>query len=169
MAKNIVLIGMPGAGKSTVGVILAKQSSYDFVDTDLLIQNSEGRTLQNIIDRHGHAHLRKIEEAILVHLAVQSSVIATGGSAVYSETAMQHLRQTGTLVFLNVDLPTLRERVGDFSKRGIARDANQSFSDLFEERFALYSKYADIRIDCTDLSQEDICIAIANEVKTAGA
>jgi len=164
---NIVLIGMPGAGKSTIGVILAKNSSRDFVDTDLLIQNSEKRTLQNILDNDGYLVLRKIEEDILLSLNTQSTVIATGGSAIYSDKAMAHLKKTSTLVFLDVNLPTLEARVGDFSERGIAKDKRQNFADLFEERSALYSTYADIRINCTAQSQEQICANIIQAIRFA--
>ena len=119
--SNLVIIGMPGAGKSTVGVILAKQTSRDFVETDVLIQTSQGRTLQDIVDTGGYALLRKIEEDVLLELSGKNYVIATGGSAVCSDSAMSHLRSDGFVVFLDVDMPTLEARIHDFSTRGIAK------------------------------------------------
>ncbi len=148
---------MPGAGKSTVGVILAKQTSSDFIDTDVLIQRSEGRSLQAILDSDGHITLRKIEERIVLSLRLTNHVIATGGSAVYSPTAMTHLKANGVIVFLTVALAALEKRIKDFELRGIARSPGQSFQDLFVERASLYTKYADLTLDCTDLIQEEVC------------
>jgi shikimate kinase len=164
--SNIVLIGMPGSGKSTVGVILAKLTSRDFIDTDVLIQISQGRLLQNIVDTEGYMALRRIEEDILLGLNCHHHVIATGGSAVYSHAAMEHLKSNGIVVFLDVDLPTLESRIRDFDTRGLAKRPDQSFSDLFKERIILYRKYADVTIDCADLSQEEVCAQIIKRVKT---
>lgn len=161
-ASNLVLIGMPGAGKSTVGVVLAKQTSRDFVDTDLLIQSSQRRPLQDIVDRDGYLSLREIEEGVLLGLSVQNCVIATGGSAVYSHRAMTHLASEGCVVFLEVDLPELESRVGDVSLRGLAKRPDQSFSDLFHERCALYRQYAEITITCSGLTHEEVCAEIIN-------
>jgi len=158
-----VLIGMPGAGKSTVGVILAKQTSRDFVDTDVLIQVSQERTLQDVIDMDGYAALRKIEEEVLLGLSVQNHVIATGGSAAYSEKAMTHLKSDGVVIFLDVDIATLESRVRDFSTRGLAKRPEQSFAELFDERLSLYHKYADVIIKCAGLNQEDVCAKIIEE------
>jgi shikimate kinase len=163
--SNLSLIGMPGAGKSTVGVILAKQTSRHFVDTDVLIQTSQNRSLQKVIDTDGYTALRKIEEEILLGLSVQNHVIATGGSAVYSERAMSQVRLGGLIIFLDVDLATLKSRVTDFETRGVARRANQSFSELFHERFVLYKKHADITIPCAGLTQEGVCEKIIEEVR----
>ena len=162
--SNIVLIGMPGSGKSTVGVILAKLTSRDFIDTDVLIQTCQGRALQDIVDTDGHMALRKVEEEILLGLDRNNYVIATGGSAVYGGAAMRHLKSEGVVVFLDVDLATLRSRVNDFDTRGLAKRPDQSFASLFEERFALYTKYADITIDCVNLTQEEVCSAIITRV-----
>lgn len=162
--SNIVLIGMPGAGKSTVGVILAKQLARNFLDTDLLIQVEEGQSLQQIVDREGYLSLRRIEERVLLGLACRDHVIATGGSAVYGESAMEHLRALGAIVFLDVDLPTLVGRIRDFGTRGVARRPEQTLADLFEERSALYRRFAETVIDCRGLTQELVCAAIRDRL-----
>lgn len=163
--NNIVLIGMPGSGKSTVGVILAKMTSRDFVDTDVLIQTHEGRSLQDIVDTEGHLVLRQIEERILLDLQCREHVVATGGSAAYSHRAMEHLKRRGVVVFLDADLPTLRARVRDFSKRGLAKRPEQTFEDLFHERFVLYTRYADLTITCAGLTQEEVCAEIIDALE----
>jgi shikimate kinase len=161
--SNLVLIGMPGSGKSTVGVILAKKTSRDCVDTDLLIQRSQGRTLQDIVDRDGYTALRNIEEGVLLGLRVHNHVIATGGSAVYSDRAMAYLKSDGLVIFLDVDLATLQSRIPDFSTRGLAKRPDQGLGELFDERFALYAKHADITVRCGRLNQEDVCARIIEE------
>jgi len=158
--SNLVLIGMPGSGKSTVGVILAKKTSRDFVDTDLLIQTSQKRSLQNIVDHDGYTALGDIEERVLLDLRVHKHVIATGGSAVYSDEAMAHLKSEGLVIFLDVDLATLESRIPDFSTRGLAKRPEQTITELFDERFGLYIKHADITIKCGRLNQEDVCAKI---------
>ena len=167
--SNLVLIGMPGSGKSTVGVILAKKTSRDFVDTDVLIQTSQKRTLQDIVDTDGYAVLRKIEEEALLGLFMQNHVIATGGSAAYSDQAMTHLKSDGILIFLDVDLATLESRVRDFSTRGIARRPDQSFAELFDERLPLYTKHADFTIKCDGMTQEQVCERLIEEVTVSKA
>jgi len=154
--SNIVLVGMPGSGKSTIGVALAKLMSRTFIDTDVLIQISEARSLQEIVDTDGHMALRRIEEHIILGLCCHNTVIATGGSAVYSNPAMRHLKSNGIVYFLNVDPPRLISRIHDFDTRGLAKDRNQSFTDLFQERMELYRKYADVIVDCGNLSREVI-------------
>ena len=166
--SNVVLIGMPGAGKSTVGVILAKHTARDFVDTDVLIQTSERRPLQEILDEHGHMILREIEERILLSLDLDNHVIATGGSAAYSGKAMRHLKESGIVVFLQVSFAEIRERVPDFATRGIARAPDQSLADLFEERHVLYKKYADLTIDCEGLNQEQVSETIRRRLDPDG-
>jgi shikimate kinase len=156
-SSSIVLIGMPGAGKSTVGVLLAKSTCRSFVDTDVLIQSQEGRPLQEIVDKNGHLALRAIEERVIVGHGCMGCVIATGGSAVYSPAAMAHLKKHGTVVFLDADLPTLEARVRDLDTRGLAKRPDQSFRDLFDERVPLYRLYTDITIDCSGRTHDEVC------------
>ncbi|MEQ6886525.1 shikimate kinase [Salicola sp. Rm-C-2C1-2] len=157
--SNIALIGMPGSGKSTVGVLLAKASGRDFVDTDLLIQSRTGSSLQSIVDERGYEALREVEEQVLLSLAVSNHVIATGGSVVYSEAGMAHLKTSSVVVFLDVSLNTVRNRIGDYSLRGISKRPDQSIQDLFEERLDLYRHYSDIVIACDNRSMERVCEA----------
>ncbi len=158
--SNLVLIGMPGSGKSTIGIILAKRSSHDFLDTDVLIQSVEQRSLQDIMDKEGYLRLREIEARVLQGIDVHNHVISTGGSAVYSDAAMQHLKQNGTCIYLDVSVDTLRSRITDYETRGIAKRPDQSFADLFEERTQLYRKYADITISGDGMNQDAVCDAI---------
>jgi len=138
---------MPGAGKSTVGVVLAKQMGMQFIDTDILLQVREQATLEQIIERQGYLALRAIERQIIQQLDVQNSVIATGGSAVYNDDAMQNLQRLGAIIYLNVSPKQLSERLGDFMQRGIAAAANASLEQLLEERIPLYKKYAQYTVD----------------------
>jgi shikimate kinase len=166
--SNIVLIGMPGSGKSTVGVILAKLTRRNFVDTDVLIQISQSRSLQDIVDTEGYLILREIEERVILNHDCRNCVIATGGSAVYSRVAVEHLKKDGVVVFLKADLPTLEARVSDYSTRGLAKRPDQSLADLFAERSALYMKYADVLIDCKGLTHEEVCARIIKELGAIG-
>ncbi len=159
---NIVLIGMPGSGKSTVGIILAKLTSKSFIDTDVLIQIIQNRSLQSIVDQDGHMALRRIEEEVLLDLTCAHHVISTGGSAAYSDAAMQHLKRDGVVIFLHADLATLRDRITNFDTRGLAKRPDQSFEDLFQERLFLYSKYADITVESSGFTQEEVCSNIIN-------
>lgn len=156
--NNIILIGMPGSGKSTVGVLLAKTLGFDFVDTDLLIQKETGERLCEIIKKKGAERLAEIEEEICKNLLCDKTVIATGGSAVLSDEAMKHFREMGKIVFLNVPFSVLCARVGDLDERGVVRKKGQSFENLFEERLPLYRKYADITVgakgDAGDMAKE---------------
>ncbi len=160
--SNIILIGMPGSGKSTVGVILAKLTGRGFVDTDVLIQTSKGRSLQGIVAAEGYMALRKIEEEILLRLDCRNRVIATGGSAVYSHIAMERLKLDGVIVFLDVDMATLESRIHDFESRGLAKRPDQTLADLFAERHPLYAKHADITVACAGLTHEEVCARIIN-------
>jgi len=157
---NLVLIGMAGAGKSTVGPLLARSLAYDFVDVDDLTQADQQQSLQELVDCHGAAWFRRLEEKILLGLDLRRHVIATGGSAVYGEAGMRHLKENGLVVFLDVPLAVLEARVGDGADRGLVRDSGQSFAQLFAERRPLYDRYADISIDCSGQSSSRICEAI---------
>ncbi len=158
--NNLVLIGMPGSGKSTVGVLLAKRLAFGFVDTDLLIQSDRGRTLQDIVDQDGYLALRQVEEQILCRLAGAQQVISTGGSAVYSEAAMSHLRTLGVVVFLDIRLATVCQRLGDFSLRGISKRPDQTLAELYRERHRLYSRAAEIVVSGDGRNQDEVCQAV---------
>lgn len=162
--QNLVLIGMPGSGKSTVGVLLAKRLGMGFVDTDLLIQEQAGRTLQDIVDNDGYQALRHIEEQVLMALNVEHQIISTGGSAVYSVAAMAHLKAQGYVVFLDITLPEVKRRIGDYSSRGISRRPDQTLEDVFAERLALYQRYADARIKGDGLNQEAVCQLVVDAI-----
>jgi len=164
MKTNLTLIGMPGAGKSTVGIILAKNLSLDFVDTDVLIQVNQQKSLQQIIDESDHLSLRAIEEAEICKLDVSRHVIATGGSAAYSHRAMTHLRRISLVVFLVVPFAEIERRIRNFATRGIAKAKDQTFRDLFDERQALYRQYAELTIPCDGLDQEAVALAILRSI-----
>lgn len=155
---------MPGSGKSTAGIILAKLTAKNFIDTDILIQLREGRSLQDIVDSDGPMALRRVEEEVILAVNCRNHVIATGGSAAYSPAAMCHLKQDGVVVFLDATIDTLTSRIRNYATRGLARRPDQSFADLFHERLALYHQYADITISNNTLSQEDVCVEILNQL-----
>ena len=147
MKDNIVLIGMPGSGKSTVGVILAKVLGYSFIDSDLLIQKAEKKLLKEIIAREGQEGFLKIENRVNASIETEKSVIATGGSVVYCQEALEHLKEIGTVIYLQLDYPILRRRLGNLIGRGVVLKEGQTLKDLYEERVPLYEKYADYIID----------------------
>ena len=163
--KSIVLIGMPGAGKSTIGILLAKELGLDFIDTDISIQVRWGETLQQITDESGYMVLRDYEEQVLLSENIDHKVVATGGSAVYSDAGMARLKASATVIFLDVSLPALQQRVTNFDTRGIARRPEQSFEDLFAERSLLYQRYADIRIDCSNLGVNEALQAVLETLR----
>ena len=158
---NISLIGMPGAGKSTVGVVLAKQMGMQFIDTDILIQIREHATLEQILQQQGYLALRAIEGQIIQQLDVRNSVIATGGSAVYNQGAMQNLQRLGKVVYLRVSPQQLSERLGDFAQRGIAAATTTSLAQLLEERTPLYEQYAQYALNSEHWTIEQVAEKIA--------
>ena len=143
---NIILIGMPGAGKSSMGVILAKELGMRFVDTDLLIQEKEGRLLREILEQEGVDGFLRAEEEVIASVRTERSVIATGGSAVYSSRAIEHLRGQGTIVYLKLSYEPLSHRLGNLHNRGVVLREGQTLKDLYEERAGLYEAYADVII-----------------------
>ncbi|MDE5718154.1 MAG: shikimate kinase [Lachnospiraceae bacterium] len=159
--NNIVLIGMPGAGKSTVGVVLAKKLGYAFVDADLVIQSWEGKLLHEIIAERGVEGFWMLEETVGESIEAERTVIATGGSAVYGGNAMAHYRQIGTVVYLSLPLEEIRERLGDLTERGVTLKAGQDLDGLYAERQPLYERYADVTVDCEGLSIREIVEKIA--------
>lgn len=164
---NIVLIGMPASGKSTVGVILAKLLGYDFIDTDLLIQRREGRLLSEIIRDEGLDGFLAIENDVCRALQASKAVIATGGSAVYGEAAMRHLREIGWIVWLDADFETIRGRLSDIQGRGVALRDGQTLEALYDERTALYRRWADavVREDGQGIESTVAAVCRALEAK----
>lgn len=164
--NNIILIGMPGSGKSTVGVLLAKLLGYDFLDSDLLIQKAEGKRLFEILRDSGNDYFTKLEDKINAEINCENTVIATGGSVVFCEKAMEHLGSIGTIVYLKVPVSALEKRVDNFDTRGIMMKEGSTLSDIYAERAPLYEKYADITINagCGSLtkSAEKIITALKN-------
>lgn len=152
--NNIVLIGMPGVGKSTIGVILAKVLGYQFVDADLVIQKEEGKLLREIIAEVGTDGFIEVENRVNAGLMVEHSIIATGGSVVYGAPAMEHLKEIGTVIYLKLPYEELRVRLHDIKGRGVVLREGQSFLDLYEERVPLYEKYADLTVDESGCSVE---------------
>ncbi len=153
--ENVILIGMPGVGKSTVGVILAKILGYRFVDTDLLIQEQEGRKLKDIIEEEGTDGFLRIENDLCRQLHCSRSVIATGGSVVYGKEAMEHLGEIGTVVYLKQNLRRLKRRLRNIKNRGVVQRPGQTLEDIFRERERLYQEYADVTVEEKGLSVEE--------------
>lgn len=163
--KNIVLIGMPGAGKSTIGVLLAKSMLMDFVDTDLLIQKKCADSLCGIIAAQGIEEFLKIENDVICENDFRNSVVATGGSAVYGKEAMEKLRADGVAVYLRLSPEELERRIDNIHTRGIAMKEGTTIAALYDERAPLYEKYADITVECEGLTPEQCVEAIAEEIR----
>lgn len=147
MKKNIVLIGLPGSGKSTIGQSLSSLLGLNFIDTDEVIEQYINCSLQDYIKANDHFALRSVEEKILLNLEVNNHIISTGGSAIYSERSMQLLKQNGIFVYLEIGFETMSERIHDYSERGLAKSDQQSLEEMYLEREALYKRYTDISID----------------------
>jgi shikimate kinase len=162
---NIVLIGMPAVGKSTIGVLLAKAVSRDFIDTDVYIQAREGRSLQEIIDREGLEEFCRIEERHVLSLACRGKVMATGGSVVYSAAAMKHLRTYGALIHLTLDLLSIKRRLTNLDSRGVVMAPGKTLDFLYRERMPLYRQYADFTVNCRGKTHEEIVAEIIKRVK----
>lgn len=162
---NIVLIGMPGVGKSTVGVLLAKQLGYSFLDTDIYLQTREGKTLQELIQQHGTAGFCDIEEDCVCSISVTAHVIATGGSVIYRKQTMRHLKANGNIVHLDLELPKLQKRLDDVNARGVVIATDQNLEDLYEERHPLYRKYADINVRTDGLTLDQVVGKIVGLLK----
>ena len=168
--KNITFIGMPGAGKSTVGVVVAKLLCKTFIDADLLIQNKEGKRLSKIIEEVGNEGFLKIENDILSNINVHNSVISTGGSAIFCKEAMEHLKKESTVVYLKVSYETLASRLKSLEKRGVVFEKGQTLKDIYEIRTPLYEKYADITIESdNDCDVQDTAMKIAEHFNKYGA
>ena len=166
--RCIILIGMPGAGKSTVGVLLAKQLARPFVDTDLLLQARAGRGLQAILDADGPEAFERLEEQTVLALTLTNQVVATGGSVVYSEKAMAHLAAAAPVVYLRIDLASLRRRLTDLKTRGVVMGRNNDLAMLYAERRGLYERWATVTIDCAGLNHQETVDAIARAVDGLG-
>ena len=160
MKKNITLIGMPGAGKSTLGVVLAKRRGLRFVDTDLLIQEGAGRLLSEIIEQDGLEAFMDYENKMLAGLECQGHVISTGGSACYGKEAMEHLRSIGTVVFIDITFDEMMRRLGDLTKRGVVIKEGLTIRDVYDERRPLYQKYADLTLCSSDMSTREAVEAL---------
>ena len=162
--SNIVLIGMPGAGKSTVGVVLAKSMGLKFVDSDLVIQDTYGKLLHELIEENGVQGFWKIENDVNASLSMEKSVIATGGSVIYGAEAMEHLGTIGTVVYLELPYEDVAERLGDLNARGVTLKPGQTLKDLYEERTPLYEKYAHITVQCRGKMLREVVAEIAKAV-----
>lgn len=162
--SNIILIGMPGVGKSTIGVILAKVLGYQFLDADLLIQQQEKKLLKDIISERGTDGFIEIEKRVNAGIVAEHTVIATGGSVVYGKEAMRHLKEIGTVVYLEVSYHTIKKRLADIKGRGVVLRENQSLLDLYEERTPLYEKYADVKVTEEHLNVEQTIERLVEEL-----
>ncbi len=161
--KNIVLTGMPGCGKSTVGIVLAKILGFKFIDSDLLIQESENRLLSEIIEQDGIEGFKKIENRINASINVNGAVIATGGSVIYCEEAMEHLKKIGTVVYIKLPYDDISRRLGNLEQRGVSIRENQSLLDLYNERSPLYERYADITVEENGMTISQTALLICDK------
>lgn len=165
MEKNIILIGMPASGKSTVGVILAKELKYGFSDTDLLIQTKTDQTLTEIIDERGNEGFLKLEDEILSEIDVKGHVIATGGSAIYGKNAMENFRRNGVIVYLKAGYDTIEKRLNNIETRGVAMGKDETLKDIYYKRIPVYEKYADVTVEVDGLNVEQTVQKIIGSLK----
>lgn len=161
--KNIVLIGMPSSGKTTIGKILAESLGIDFIDTDEAIRRMENRALSDIVNEDGLDKFLEIQEAAVTGLDLKGCIVATGGSIVYSEASMEHLKRNGLVVFLKVEFEEIERRIT--TKRRFARSSGQTLYDLYKERMPLYEKYADHVVECRGKTAEEIAAVIVGCIK----
>lgn len=165
MKKNIVLIGMPGVGKSTIGVVLAKLIGYQFIDADLVIQQKAGKLLHEIIKEEGTDGFLEIEGRINSEIEAERAIIATGGSVVYEKNAMEHYKKTGIIVYLHVSFPILEKRLKDIKGRGVVLKSGQDLQALYAERTPLYESYADIVVEEENMGVEDTVEALIEKLR----
>jgi shikimate kinase len=162
--NNIILIGPPGVGKSTVGILLAKCMKYEFIDTDVVIQSSEGKHLQSILESLGIDRFIKLEEKYILDINIDNAVIATGGSVVLSSKSMNKLKEGGKVVFLNLNPDLLLARIHNLNERGVVKQPSQSFYEMYNERLNLYRQYADYEINCMDLNHNEVVNSIMEQI-----
>lgn len=163
--KNVILIGMPGCGKSTVGVLLAKMIGYGYIDSDLVIQTEEKKLLREIIAERGTEAFNALENKVNAGLWADRCVIATGGSVVYGAEAMAHLKEIGVVVYLKLSYREISRRLGDIVERGVSIKDGETLRQLYDERIVLYEKYADVIVDCEGQTVEQSVRAVYAEVK----
>lgn len=163
--SNVVLIGMPGSGKSTCGVVAAKMLLKNFFDTDLLIQNIENTVLQDIINNKGNDYFERAEETAILSLDINGTVIATGGSVIYSDKAMEHLKKLGKIIYLHINYENMCGRISNLSTRGVLIKNGNTLKDMYDERLPLYQKWADVTIDCNSNTIEETARQIVLAVK----
>lgn len=164
--SNITLIGMPGSGKSTIGVVLAKTLGYDFLDSDLVIQKQTGKRLSSSIEELGIEGFIELEDSINSNINVKNTVIATGGSAIYGGNAMEHFMDISTVVYLKLTCESIKKRVGNLNKRGVVIRQGSTLEDLYEERVPLYEKYADIVVECEGKELIELVDEIGEMIKS---
>ena len=165
MKSNIVLIGMPGCGKSTTGVVLAKALGYDFVDSDLVIQKQYGKKLEDIISQVGPAKFNEIEEEVNANLHLEKSIIATGGSVIYGPKAMKALAEEGHIVYIKLSYEEIEKRLGSLKERGVSIKEGMTLKDLYDERIPLYEKYAEIIVDTSNMDVRESVLFIMDKIK----
>lgn len=163
--KNIVLIGMPGVGKSTVGVVLAKNLGISFIDSDLVIQEQEGKKLHELIQERGMDGFLKLEEQVIASIKPKTAVIATGGSAVYGAEAMEHLNSIATVCYLKLSYEGISERLGNLAVRGVVLRDGETLKELYDERVPLYEKYANLTVDCEHKNIREVVMEISKRLK----